>query len=203
MRGKAEDRTGARTNVPTLRLTRWGKARWSQSLVSILLTWNQPGSAASTLFPSTAFTPSTSFAMAEKEGVLVDTTSGPTYEQATQQHGDLPVRNGGAKPSPRPRGPFPLDIPVLNQLREPGKRVILASASPRRKQILSMVFIRSNSQKPLLKVLTTLPDRPYEPRNHALHQTRKPVERKIRTLGIRSPDLKSEVSRCLYRRLGE
>lgn len=63
----------------------------------------------------------------------------PTYEAAAVQHGDLPTRNGpppsGSKPLPR--GPFPLDIPVLNQLR--GKRVILASASPRRKQILSTV----------------------------------------------------------------
>lgn len=71
--------------------------------------------------------------------------SPPSYDAATTQHGALPARNGpptpGSKP-PLPRGPFPLDIPVLNQLR--GKRVILASASPRRKQILSSVrfFIR-------------------------------------------------------------
>jgi septum formation protein len=64
----------------------------------------------------------------------------PTYEAAAIEHGDLPRRTvplpSGGKPIPR--GPFPLDLPVLNELR--GKRVILASASPRRKQILSTVF---------------------------------------------------------------
>ena len=45
-----------------------------------------------------------------------------------------------ASPSPRSplsRGPFPLDLPILNELR--GKRVVLASASPRRKQLLAQV----------------------------------------------------------------
>jgi hypothetical protein len=65
--------------------------------------------------------------------------SPPSYEAVAIQHGALPARNGPPTPGakPLPRGPFPLDIPVLNQLR--GKRVILASASPRRKQILSSV----------------------------------------------------------------
>ena len=35
------------------------------------------------------------------------------------------------------RGPFPLDLPILNDLR--AKRVVLASASPRRKQLLAQV----------------------------------------------------------------
>lgn len=38
---------------------------------------------------------------------------------------------------PRP-GPRPLDIPILKHLRS--KRVILASASPRRKALLSQVY---------------------------------------------------------------
>lgn len=38
---------------------------------------------------------------------------------------------------PRPRLPLPLDLPALNMIR--GKRVILASASPRRKQLLAQV----------------------------------------------------------------
>lgn len=63
----------------------------------------------------------------------------PSYEDAATEHGELPVRTG---PLPAgkavPRAPFPLDIPVLNQLR--GKRVILASQSPRRKQIISTVI---------------------------------------------------------------
>lgn len=36
-----------------------------------------------------------------------------------------------------PRPPFPLDIPLVNALK--GKRVILASKSPRRKQLLNSV----------------------------------------------------------------
>ncbi|KAK2627477.1 hypothetical protein QTJ16_003443 [Diplocarpon rosae] len=71
----------------------------------------------------------------------------PTGEAATSydaaaaqaaQHGALPTRSGPPpEGKPVPRGPFPLDIPVLTQLR--GKRMILASASPRRKQILSNI----------------------------------------------------------------
>jgi hypothetical protein len=60
----------------------------------------------------------------------------PKYDDATVHHGALPSRPTG-NGKPMPRGPLPLDIPILNQLR--GKRVILASASPRRKQIFSMV----------------------------------------------------------------
>ncbi|EKD18533.1 uncharacterized protein L3040_007443 [Drepanopeziza brunnea f. sp. 'multigermtubi'] len=66
-----------------------------------------------------------------------------TYDAAATQHGDLPVRTGppaaaaAAGGKPILRGPFPLEIPVLTQLR--GKRLILASASPRRKQILSTI----------------------------------------------------------------
>jgi MAF protein len=61
----------------------------------------------------------------------------PSYEDAAAEHGDLPSRPAAAT-KPPPRGPFPLDIPVLNLLR--GKRVILASASPRRKAILGPIF---------------------------------------------------------------
>lgn len=63
----------------------------------------------------------------------------PSYEAAAIEHGDIPVRAGPPPTSkPVPRGPFPLDIAVLNQLR--GKRIILASQSPRRKQIISTVL---------------------------------------------------------------
>ncbi|MCJ1396039.1 hypothetical protein MMC18_008926 [Xylographa bjoerkii] len=54
----------------------------------------------------------------------------PSYEAAAK-----PI-NAPAKPSPL-RAPLPLDLPVLNALR--GKRVILASASPRRKQLLAQI----------------------------------------------------------------
>ncbi|KAE8443258.1 hypothetical protein EG329_002046 [Mollisiaceae sp. DMI_Dod_QoI] len=80
--------------------------------------------------------------MSEKQGSLLaekQKDSPPTYEATAAQHGALPMRNGpppaGAKSLPR--GPFPLDIPVLNQLK--GKRIILASASPRRKQLLATI----------------------------------------------------------------
>jgi hypothetical protein len=72
--------------------------------------------------------------MLEKDDAIIP----PSYDAAANQHGALPSRNG---PSERRgtllRGPFYLDIPVLNQLR--GKRCILASQSPRRKQILAPV----------------------------------------------------------------
>ncbi|RDL42481.1 Acetylserotonin methytransferase-like protein-like protein [Venustampulla echinocandica] len=78
--------------------------------------------------------------MSEKQPLSTSTTTIPANtaqvsEAAAIEHGALPARTGGATKQPLPRGPFPLDIPVLNQLR--GKRIILASKSPRRKQILS------------------------------------------------------------------
>jgi hypothetical protein len=80
----------------------------------------------------------------DMSGKLIPVDSGepkgapPAYDAAAIEHGDLPTRKAApAGSKPLPRGPFPLDIPVLNQLR--GKRVILASASPRRKQIFSTV----------------------------------------------------------------
>jgi septum formation protein len=64
----------------------------------------------------------------------------PDYDTVAAQHGEAPKRPippAGAKPLAR--GPFPLDIPILQQLK--GKRIILASASPRRKQLLNQVHI--------------------------------------------------------------
>ncbi|KAK6612141.1 hypothetical protein H4I96_01354 [Botrytis cinerea] len=67
----------------------------------------------------------------------------PTYESAGTQHGALPTRplsqSISAGKGPLPRGPFPLDIPLLQQLK--GKRIVLASASPRRKHILASVSV--------------------------------------------------------------
>jgi hypothetical protein len=77
--------------------------------------------------------------MAEKSVSFSETGSKeapPSYDAAALQHAALPTRTGPPG-KPVPRGPFPLDIPVLSQLK--GKRVILASASPRRKQLLSTV----------------------------------------------------------------
>ncbi|KAL2076111.1 hypothetical protein VTL71DRAFT_1054 [Oculimacula yallundae] len=65
-----------------------------------------------------------------------------TSDASAIEHGALPNRPANTKP-PLPRGPFPLDIPVLNELRQPGKRLILASASPRRKQLLSTIGLNT------------------------------------------------------------
>lgn len=49
----------------------------------------------------------------------------------------VPIQEKALIKSPLPRPPFPLDLPVLNYLRN--KRVILASGSPRRRQLLAQV----------------------------------------------------------------
>jgi hypothetical protein len=81
--------------------------------------------------------------MAEKTVQFTDSNSKiPLSSDATSvKDGDksMAIRPAG---KPIPRGPFPLDIPVLNQLK--GKRIILASASPRRKQILHTVYFISS-----------------------------------------------------------
>ncbi|KAK5678569.1 hypothetical protein LTS10_009013 [Elasticomyces elasticus] len=51
-----------------------------------------------------------------------------------------PAYQDDPKPTPspaRPRGPLPLNLPALNMIR--GRRVILASASPRRRQLLAQI----------------------------------------------------------------
>lgn len=121
----------------------------------------------------------------------------PTYDAVAAQHGALPTRNGpppsGAKPLPR--GPFPLDIPVLNQLK--GKRIILASASPRRKQLLATVCITLS----MVRQSLIIADWPYKPRNPPLHQTRESLQSRARPLRICPPNRRSEMSRRLYSRL--
>ncbi|KAF2218254.1 inosine triphosphate pyrophosphatase-like protein [Elsinoe ampelina] len=54
----------------------------------------------------------------------------PDYEAATE-------KSGQSAPGSRPRGPLPFKLPALDSLK--GKRVILASASPRRKQLLAQI----------------------------------------------------------------
>jgi len=64
----------------------------------------------------------------------IPTDPPPSYESTSQ-----PASATAPTPSgpPRPRAPLPLNIPALNALR--GRRVILASASPRRKQLLAQI----------------------------------------------------------------
>jgi threonyl-tRNA synthetase len=56
----------------------------------------------------------------------------PDYITAARAHG-IPLRPS----APIKKGPFPLELPILSHLRS--KRVILASASPRRKALLTQV----------------------------------------------------------------
>lgn len=79
----------------------------------------------------------------------------PNYEDAAAQHGV----KAAPMAKPLPRGPFPLDIPVLNQLR--GKRVVLASASPRRKQLLGQACVPT--PLPLILTPTLLLPSPSQP----------------------------------------
>jgi septum formation protein len=67
----------------------------------------------------------------------------PSYEELRNIPTPINASAGANAPpealrSPRRPPPLlPLDLPALNQLRQ--KRVVLASASPRRKQLLSIV----------------------------------------------------------------
>ena len=117
----------------------------------------------------------------------------PAYEDAANSQAPLAVRNGPSSTSskPLPRGPFPLDIPVLKQLR--GKRVIIASASPRRKQILSMV---RHAHLTSCKAQLTETDLP-KTRNPTLHLPRKPQQRPAGPLRIRLADRNREMSQRL------
>ena len=56
----------------------------------------------------------------------------PSYETAAQ-----PKSHGTATKTPPVKLPLPLDLPTLNAVRD--RRVILASASPRRRQLLAQV----------------------------------------------------------------
>ncbi|KAI9172166.1 dTTP/UTP pyrophosphatase [Paramyrothecium foliicola] len=70
--------------------------------------------------------------MAEPGASLIDAP--PGYEQAAAEHG------AAARPQNRPpmrKGPLPLDVPIIKYLNT--KRVILASASPRRKALLQQM----------------------------------------------------------------
>lgn len=115
-----------------------------------------------------------------------------------------------------PRAPLPLNLPALNMIR--GKRVILASASPRRRQLLAQVspihhlhinnlstppkkvsYMSFLSQK--LKYLGI--DRPHQPRNHPLDPPRRQIQIP-RPLRIRPRNSRTKMLKCLpttHRRL--
>ncbi|KAL2127719.1 hypothetical protein VTI74DRAFT_10263 [Chaetomium olivicolor] len=60
----------------------------------------------------------------------------PDYITAARAHG-IPLRQS----APIKKGPYPLELPILSFLRS--KRVILASASPRRKALLSQLGLHN------------------------------------------------------------
>ncbi len=90
----------------------------------------------------------------------------PSYDASQPS----PASNG---PS-RPRLPLPLELPALNMIR--GKRVILASASPRRRQLLAQVSqlcipeARYDAEQQITAAMTDWPDRP---RNHRFDSPRR------------------------------
>lgn len=61
----------------------------------------------------------------------------PDYDKAAAEHGSAPAPAAAPRPGGGPRRPLPLNIPILKHLNS--KRVILASASPRRKMLLQQV----------------------------------------------------------------
>ncbi|KAK1757412.1 hypothetical protein QBC47DRAFT_296700 [Echria macrotheca] len=65
----------------------------------------------------------------------------PEYIQAAQAHG-MRLRQS----APIKRGPYPIDLPILSYLKS--KRVILASASPRRKALLAQLGLSSLEVSP-------------------------------------------------------
>ncbi|KAF2100596.1 septum formation protein [Rhizodiscina lignyota] len=77
---------------------------------------------------------------------ITPTDPPPSYDSAAQPS---PVVAGAPAPSsrpPGPRAPLPLELPVLTALR--GRKVILASASPRRKQLLAQIGLTNITISP-------------------------------------------------------
>lgn len=81
----------------------------------------------------------------------------PNYIQSAREHG-IKLRQSG----PIKKGPLPFELPIITHLR--GKRVILASASPRRKALLAQVGLRDLEIKPSTKPenLSKTATTPYE-----------------------------------------
>jgi hypothetical protein len=74
----------------------------------------------------------------------------------------------GTAPRPLRKGPLPLELPILQHLKS--KRVILASASPRRKALLQQVR-RASPLTLYHSILTQCVVWPHKPRDHPVHET--------------------------------
>jgi len=79
----------------------------------------------------------------------------PDYITAAASHG-IRLRQS----APPKKGPLPLDLPILSYLKS--KRVILASASPRRKALLAQVCVR------ILSLVQLNPNPPVSAHHHQL-----------------------------------
>ncbi|KAL0935254.1 uncharacterized protein CTRU02_209845 [Colletotrichum truncatum] len=78
----------------------------------------------------------------------------PDYSKATAEHGKPPTTAArppapAGGPGPGPRGPLALNLPIISYLKS--KRVILASASPRRRQLLAQVGLTNLEITPSTK----------------------------------------------------
>ncbi|KAK4543964.1 hypothetical protein LTR36_004738 [Oleoguttula mirabilis] len=106
----------------------------------------------------------------------------PSYDDAAQPLVQPATSTNNAPPRLGPRLPLPLDLPALNMIR--GKRVILASASPRRRQLLAQIGLHD-----LEIIPSTLPedrDRTLPPFEYVL-QTADRKCRDVYTAEIDSP----------------
>lgn len=86
----------------------------------------------------------------------------PSYETAAKP---IPPRG------PSLRAPLPLHLPLITSLRD--KRCILASASPRRRQLLAQVYPISH---PFEASKANASDRLNKSRNHSVPSPRKPLQ---------------------------
>lgn len=98
--------------------------------------------------------------MTDAKYTLAPAEPPPSYETAAQP--------AAAKPLPPSRLPLPLNLPLINSLRD--RRVILASASPRRKQLLAQVVLLPY----ILGLDLIMLGWSHQARNQTLHFTRKP-----------------------------
>lgn len=114
---------------------------------------------------------------------MADTPSDPPpdYEKSTVGQ--------GTSPRPMRKGPIPLDLPILKHLNS--KRVILASASPRRKALLQQV----RNRPPYSPVITFSHYAvwPHQPRGPSVHQARESRQSCTWALRICSCNCASEV----------
>jgi len=129
----------------------------------------------------------------------------PSYETAASRDSKQPVGSGSGSGSPLRR--LPLELPTLGLLRK--KRVILASASPRRRQLLQLVRIPLSRPTPTpfnhpSTIIANLsPHRgaaagPAEHRDRTVDVHRGPRQVALHAVGVRVGDCDAEVPSRLH-----